>query len=816
VFSRAEAQPTRLDFPVVFVSRALGPEPVAASRRSTVETARRSRLAVLDPDGSVRVLVDAAAGTHPAAPLDVLDPDVSYDASRIVFAGLDPAELAWRIYEVGVGGTGLRRLTGAAPEQDLSRHGAAAALLHGSDDLDPCYLPDGRICFVSTRYPGIAPDGRLRATNLYVANADGSDVHRITSERFGADTPVVEPATGRIVYSRWWRSGSGQIEPGNPPAPPVPPGSPGYYAPREDPGGGGPGNQTTSTRATPAVRSVPPATFPGVNSWFLAAIDPDGTGMAMYSGFRLNRELTQAWRPSFLQDGSVAVLFIRQSPFLGFPVPSGLRRFTQGAVAPVNFGGPSTFAAAEPPPVPWVYASAAGLPDGRILAAASRIDASVEWGLYVQDASETEPELVFDAPGTAELDAVPLVARPLPPVIRDDASRRLSDVVHQSVEEAFARGGSFVFRVENIFFNAPAGVEVANAPPFVSGMTIEFYANPQRTRPDTADAPLLVRRLTLPPTGTVETTLPAGVPLFEVLRLPSGDIPAGRDGQIFHVGGHNFGSAGTTARCVGCHAGHSLLRTPEDTTWTNLAPAAEITVSSSRLSAASPLAFRPDNLVDRNLAAAPEAEWAASTPDGTATIELRWGNSIRARELVLYAPRPRTGNDQTIHTFLVTTSESGTPQRRTVRQPVRPEGTRVQLDGTVPMTSLLLIIPGHGVSGLYEGDGDPALAEIEVIATNDLDVPQAGFVRGDVDCDGVLQISDPLSLLNVLFRGAGPLCCEAAADGDASGALTLSDTIFVLNFLYRGAAAPSSPFPTCRMALLDGLGCERQACPNGA
>jgi hypothetical protein len=65
--------------------------------------------------------------------------------------------------------------------------------------VDPCYLPDGRICFVSSRYPGTAPDGRVRATNLYVVSSDGTGLHRITTERFGVDTPTVEPATGRIV-----------------------------------------------------------------------------------------------------------------------------------------------------------------------------------------------------------------------------------------------------------------------------------------------------------------------------------------------------------------------------------------------------------------------------------------------------------------------------------------------------------------------------------------------------------------------------------------------------------------------------------------
>ena len=34
--------------------------------------------------------------------------------------------------------------------------------------------------------------------------------------------------------------------------------------------------------------------------------------------------------------------------------------------------------------------------------------------------------------------------------------------------------------------------------------------------------------------------------------------------HTFHVGGMNFGQADTTARCVGCHTGHSMIEVPED------------------------------------------------------------------------------------------------------------------------------------------------------------------------------------------------------------------------------------------------------------
>jgi hypothetical protein len=34
-----------------------------------------------------------------------------------------------------------------------------------------------------------------------------------------------------------------------------------------------------------------------------------------------------------------------------------------------------------------------------------------------------------------------------------------------------------------------------------------------------------------------------------------------------------------TARCVGCHVGHSMLQVPAEPAWTNPAPSAEVTAS---------------------------------------------------------------------------------------------------------------------------------------------------------------------------------------------------------------------------------------------
>src|SRR5262249_16335758 len=117
---------------------------------------------------------------------DVGDPAVSWDGRQVVFSARSfPASL-WSLWRVSAEGTELAALT----HEPLS------------DDLDPCWLPDGRGGFASTRF---RMKTRLHlVTNLWTINADGSGLARLTSERNGAEEPTIDPSTGRIVYARWW------------------------------------------------------------------------------------------------------------------------------------------------------------------------------------------------------------------------------------------------------------------------------------------------------------------------------------------------------------------------------------------------------------------------------------------------------------------------------------------------------------------------------------------------------------------------------------------------------------------------------------
>jgi hypothetical protein len=86
----------------------------------------------------------------------------------------------------------------------------------------------------------------------------------------------------------------------------------------------------------------------------------------------------------------------------------------------------------------------------------------------------------------------------------------------------------------------------------------------------------------------------------------------------------------------------------------------------------------------------------------------------------------------------------------------------------------------------------------------------ATFVRGDLNQNGRLEVTDAIIVLRFLFAGERePVTCEDAADIDDDGQLAVTDPVALLDGLFRGGPAPPAPFRDCGAdPTPDALGCR--------
>jgi hypothetical protein len=133
-----------------------------------------------------------------------LSPDLSFDGRSVLFAYVenrgdqrhrhhtDPARGHWaesrcyHIFKVHVDGSGLEQLSDGT-----------------WNDFDPCWLPNGRIAFMSERRGGYLRCGRVCPLyTLFDMAADGSDITCLSFHESNEWHPSVTH-DGRIVYTRW-------------------------------------------------------------------------------------------------------------------------------------------------------------------------------------------------------------------------------------------------------------------------------------------------------------------------------------------------------------------------------------------------------------------------------------------------------------------------------------------------------------------------------------------------------------------------------------------------------------------------------------
>lgn len=75
-------------------------------------------------------------------------------------------------------------------------------------------------------------------------------------------------------------------------------------------------------------------------------------------------------------------------------------------------------------------------------------------------------------------------------------------------------------------------------------------------------------------------------------------------------------------------------------------------------------------------------------------------------------------------------------------------------------------------------------------------ITDAAFLRGDVNQDFSVSISDSVYLLDVLFATQS-LPCADSADVNDDGSMNIADAITLLGYLFASGPPPADPFPLC-------------------
>ena len=101
--------------------------------------------------------------------------------------------------------------------------------------------------------------------------------------------------------------------------------------------------------------------------------------------------------------------------------------------------------------------------------------------------------------------------------------------------------------------------------------------------------------------------------------------------------------------------------------------------------------------------------------------------------------------------------------------------------------------------------GDPPVGNTFVVGFGSF-VPETGngrlgllverpFVRGDINDDGLIDISDAVLILQWLFLGLHNPECQKAGDTNDSGQVLLDDILLILQYQFWGGIALPAPFP---------------------
>ena len=107
----------------------------------------------------------------------------------------------------------------------------------------------------------------------------------------------------------------------------------------------------------------------------------------------------------------------------------------------------------------------------------------------------------------------------------------------------------------------------------------------------------------------------------------------------------------------------------------------------------------------------------------------------------------------------------------------------------IPPVSTVIVYSGQSITPVFD------CATLEVPPGPSSTAPF--LVRGDANHDGMIDISDPIALLDSAFVTGQVLPCPGAADANGDSSWNLADAIHLLLFLFAGGAPPAAPYPAC-------------------
>ncbi|HJM57905.1 MAG TPA: hypothetical protein QF446_11325 [Planctomycetota bacterium] len=443
-----------------------------------------------------------------------LSPDLSFDGKNVAFAYVecrgdrdhdhhtDPQRGHWaeqrsyHVFTVGLDGTNLRMLTDGT-----------------WNDFDPCFMPSGRIAFISERRGGYLRCGRVCPTyTLHDMAADGSGISCLSYHETNEWHPSVTH-DGMIIWTRWDYVDRHGVTAHFPwittPDGRDPRAVHGNYSPRPKRP-----DMETDPRAIPGSQKFVATAAPhhGQSFGSLVLIDPR------------------------VEDDDLMSPAKRLTPDVGFPE-------TQASTGSAMHYG-------QPWPLSENYYLCAYEPQGGT-------PSTRQYGIYLIDAFGNR-ELIYRDPDIACHSPIPAASRPAPPVLPEVSQRLATEQTDEATvsvvnvyntRSPWAKGTKVsALRVYQVF---PLSVASARVP-HATGYQI----------PQAKDSINLSRAVlgTVPveEDGSANFIVPARAELFfQVLDQDGLAITSMRSGTHFQPG--------ETASCVGCHESKPSVPTTPST-----------------------------------------------------------------------------------------------------------------------------------------------------------------------------------------------------------------------------------------------------------